>query len=372
MNIIPKIHRFLPLFFVLIFCTFLIVVNLEKPRILILHSYDLNYTWVKNINEGMNRVLKNKPYSIKWHYMDTKRHPYPDYMARAGRRAKQLVAEFNPDVLIAYDDDAQREVGKYFVNHPEINIVFAGVQGDLANYNYEDGKNVTGIMELPTLQGIKEGFLQLIASQQQINSSSQNEVDINQENESNSSSATPEKVNKPKRIVHLSDKSSYSRFVVREVKNFNWEPLELVESIEYENFEDWQKAIKAADEKGDFRLITNYHTIQRSTTDKSIVPASEVMAWTEQNSQIPAIGAWGFYVEDGGIISVGVSGFEQGEVAAKMAVDIIEKNQKTTEIPIKKNEQFIVYLRDSGLKKYNIKLPMLYEAFARANEHYFP
>jgi ABC-type uncharacterized transport system substrate-binding protein len=64
-----------------------------------------------------------------------------------------------------------------------------------------------------------------------------------------------------------------------------------------------------------------------------------------QNTSLPSIGGWGFFVEDGGMVSTGVSPFEQGEESAKMAVEIIEKTK--------------------------LKLPKVYEAFARATNNYY-
>ena len=64
-------------------------------------------------------------------------------------------------------------------------------------------------------------------------------------------------------------------------------------------------------------LITHYHTIRRSAHDAAVVPPREVLQWTEQNSRIPLVGCWNFFVEDGGALAFAVSSFEQGDEAAK-------------------------------------------------------
>lgn len=66
--------QILGIVFSLYFCGFLVYANVQKPRILVLHSYDKEYAWTRDVSVGIRRVLDKYPYySIKWHYMDTKR-----------------------------------------------------------------------------------------------------------------------------------------------------------------------------------------------------------------------------------------------------------------------------------------------------------
>jgi ABC-type uncharacterized transport system substrate-binding protein len=347
-NLIKIINheRTLAMIFLIILSTFLILHNAHKPRLLILHSYAKDYSWVTNQNEGMQRIFTDKiSYIIKEHYLDTKRKPYPEYMKRAGREARELIEGWKPDLIIAGDDDAQELVGKYFVNDPKIKIVFTGVQADYKKYGYDTANNVTGILEKVSVNGIKETLMEL-------KTNSNPEVKLT-------------------KIFHLSDKSTYSQSVLKEIKSFNWQPFELVSSSEYETFEDWKNGVEKANNTADILLITNYHTIRRSAQDESIVPAREIIQWTQANSNLPGIGAWGFYVEDGGMLAVAVSPYEQGEVAAKIAVNILEGKKQIQTIPIQTNQQYILYMREASMKEHKLKLPSIYEAFARANKHYF-
>jgi hypothetical protein len=122
--------------------------NMSKPSILILHSYDKDYPWVRDINIGLNRVLNNKYlYQVRWYYMDTKRHPYDNYKESAGIAARNLIEQTQPDVVIAMDDDAQKFVTQFFKNHPKIKIVFGGVNREVKDYGFDQSNNVTGILE---------------------------------------------------------------------------------------------------------------------------------------------------------------------------------------------------------------------------------
>ncbi len=337
-------ERTLAMIFLIVMCTFLILHNLDKPRLLILHSYGKDYSWVTDQNEGMQRIFQDKlSYLIKEHYLDTKNKPYPKYMKRAGREARELIEQWKPDLIIACDDDAQELVGKYFVNDPQIKIVFTGIQADYKKYGYDKSNNVTGIFERTPVNGIKETLIELNKNR---------EVKLT-------------------KIFHLSDKSTYSEFVKTEITSFDWQPFKLVNSAEYETFEDWKNAIKKANNEADILLITNYHTIRRSAQDKSIVSPKEIIEWTEANSTLPGIGGWGFYVEDGGMLAVGISPYEQGEIAAQIAVDILTGKKQIQKISPQNGKQYIFYMRETNMKEHQLKLPPIYEAFARATNHYF-
>jgi hypothetical protein len=93
--------------------------NMSKPRILVLHSYDKDYAWTRDVNVGLMRGFKTRfLYQVNWYYMDTKRHPSPEFKKSAGIAARNVIKSTQPDVVIAVDDDAQEYAAKYFINDP--------------------------------------------------------------------------------------------------------------------------------------------------------------------------------------------------------------------------------------------------------------
>jgi hypothetical protein len=54
-----------------------------------------------------------------------------------------------------------------------------------------------------------------------------------------------------------------------------------------------------------------------------------------------------------------------------MAMDLIEKNISAENIPIKKNNLFVIYIREKNIKRRNLQIPGLIEAFSRATNHYY-
>ena len=335
-----KLHQYIVIIFFICLCTFLITANLSKPRILILHSYAQDFSWVNDIDQAIKQEFEKKPYSLRWQYMDTKRNPYDEFKIKAGHTARGVIDSWKPDIIIAVDDIAQQYVTKYYKDDSDINIIYTGLNAEPEKYGFDDAKNVTGVLERVPYEAVKEVLVNMMS----------------------------EKRNK---VLHISDSSETSLYIHDELRSFSWKPLQLVESIQVETFDEWKKMIKEKEKNADFLLITHYHTIKRSDKDLTIVPPEEVIAWTEKNSSLPRLGCWGFYVEDGGMMAVAVSPLEQGEIAAKMAINIVENHIPAQEIPVETNKLFMMYLREEGLKKYHIKLPLTYEAFARSTNHYY-
>lgn len=339
-----RLHFFVAGLFILASLGFLVWFNAAKPRVLVLQSYDVGYSWTRDVGVGIRRVLDGKPhYAVRWYYMDTKRHPTPEFKTTAGLRARRQIESWQPDVIIAVDDDAQEYAARYYVNHPRIRIVFAGVNGEVEPYGYGGASNVTGILERKQLQGVKEAIRSIAALR-----------------------------GSGLRVVHLGDSSGSVKKDEKFIRAFEWAPLELVDSRLLQNFEDWQEAVRWANDHADFVITTNYRQLARSATDRKLVPPEEVVAWTEQNARLPLVGTNNFFVEDGGMLAIGTSPYEQGEVAAQMAVSIIDEGRRPADIPVQSTRQFVVFTRDSALVAHGIVLPDVYNAFARATNNRYP
>ncbi|MEI6413115.1 MAG: hypothetical protein WCP34_02500, partial [Pseudomonadota bacterium] len=191
---------------------------ISKPHVFVLHSYDKNYAWVKGVNIGLRRVLDNRSdYGVRWHYLDTKRHPWPAFKENAGIAARRAIDKMQPDVIIAIDDDAQNYVSRYYLNHPRIRIVFAGVNEEPGRYGFEGASNITGILERLPLAALKE-TLSLLAERNRLPW--------------------------PSRIRFLGDRSETVRGDERYFRTFDWSPLQVLESRLVDTLDEWQAAIR--------------------------------------------------------------------------------------------------------------------------------
>jgi len=368
----------------------------QKPRILVLHSYDTDYDWVNEVSEGIRSVLDNKRYLVRWHYMKTKKNPGNEFGRKAGVRALDLIAEWEPNVIIAIDDNAQKYVAKHYIDEIKrpaykTNIVYSGVGAEPEAYGYDRAKNVTGILERMPLDAIKYSALQVFSE--------------------------PARIRKI-RLLHISDSSKSGCLNKQQIDQFKWWPEILKESHDVSSFENWKKVLSERGEFADILLMTNYDTLTPGTLesqskldchdvssdrnkdknqkpnsielqtniDKKIkqdfVPREKVVTWSKSEFPSLIMGGWGFFVKNGGHLAVAISGFEQGEVAAQMAVKIIgtvantAKNTKKInraqapwEIDGRSTEQFIIHYNGSYDFYQHPNYPMIpafYESFARA------
>lgn len=343
-----KVHHysFMSIIFLCIIAGLAVYFNMHKPRIMILHSYSPEYVWTRDVNEGINRVAQHwGRYSVQWHYMDTKKYRDQRWYEQASLIAKRAIENASPDVLIIVDDLAQKLVGKYYIDHPNIQIVFAGVNGSIEQYGYHKANNVTGIFERKQLNAIKETLLTL-------------------------EQGRDEPLEHP-RVLYLIDSSTSLAKGRPYFEKFDWSPLTFEGVDVMDNFEEWKEDVLYADRFTDYLLVANYRKLKTSETNHKVPSPKTVMTWTEENSPVPVIGVNLFNTEEGAMMSIGVSPYEQGEIAAKMAERIIEEKISANDIPIQDNKHYVVALNDDALKKRGIIMPSIYEAFGRATAHYY-
>jgi ABC-type uncharacterized transport system substrate-binding protein len=320
--------------------------NINKPRILILHSYDPGYAWVRDVNVGLNRVLDERyRYQLRWHYMDTKRHPSEAFRKNAGIAARNVITNMHPDVVIALDDDAQKYAAQYFINDPHVQIVFGGVNNEASDYGYDQAGNVTGILERLPLSAIKEAL----------------EV-----------SSTFKQLDHPIRITFLGDQSESVSGDLKQLHAFSWAPMQFQASEQIATWPEWQARIQELTNSTDIILMMGYRKLRRSATDATLVPPKEVVAWTEKNAAIPVISGNGFFTEDGGMLAIGTSPYEQGEEAARKALAMVIEGKQAQDLPITSAKQFIVTMNGSRMKHRDFDLPSVYEAAARTGDKYLP
>jgi ABC-type uncharacterized transport system substrate-binding protein len=343
----------LAMVFLLSSTTVVLYSSMTKPIVLIIHSYDTDYAWCRDITVGLQRVLRKHPnYSVKWYYMDVKNHNDPAFKRKAGILARQAVDRWQPNVLILIDDDASEFVGKYYVNNPGINIVFAGLNGESSPYGYDKAVNVTGILEHKQLQAMKE-IIETI------------------ERSATDTDNRSEKTGHAK-IMYIADSSTSLAIDKKYIDAFNWGTFDYLGSFVAKDYEHWKKFVAQGSRNADYILIANYRTLTRTNQagHSELVSPAEVVKWTNENSRVPVLGLNLFNVEDGCMLSIGTSPFEQGEVAANMVVDIIDKHKSPRDIPVRLNTQFVVAMHKGMLTKRGIKLPEVYDVFARSTDNY--
>lgn len=288
----------------------------QEIKILVVHSYRIEYSWTKSIDDGINYVFRDKNYRVEKFFMETKQNTGIQYMIKTGHQALRKVKSFKPAVVICTDDNAQEYVGRFLVNRDGMSVVFCGVNADAAAYGYPGG-NVTGVLERPQvrsslnlLRKVSPGF---------------------------------------KTAVIFTDKGPTSSGFIRYVQSLNLD-IRIQRVIEIDDFTQWKKEFQAV--HSDVIITYMYHTVRDNDAP---VDSEVVMAWTAAHMDRPTVGFLDFAVEDGVLLGQVESGFEHGELAARKTVEIIN-GKKAAEIPITTARKGLVMINEKTARTLGIDM----------------
>jgi hypothetical protein len=116
-------------------------------KILWINSYHEGYPWSDGIEAGLHEVLDGTGVELKIVQMDTKRNPDEAFGQSAGMKAKAEIEAFQPDVVIASDDNAQKYLIVPYLKGTQVPVIFNGVNWDASAYGFPTS-NVTGMIEV--------------------------------------------------------------------------------------------------------------------------------------------------------------------------------------------------------------------------------
>ncbi len=268
----------------------------ERKRVLILHSYHPEYTWVSDINHGIIRGLKEerfypgKTVEIEYFYMDTKRKSSAQWKLEVSEKALDKIKAWKPDVVLAADDNAQAYVVSK-MKDSETPFVFLGVNADPRKYGYvEDldnpGHNVTGCIERERFDGSMKVLRRMVPG--------------------------------VSRISIVCDDGPTGVPIIQRTKALAPRlGVDIVEARQIGTFSAWKRFVADQQDKADALLVIVYHTLRDDGGNH--VDENEVLHWTISNSNLPDLGFWAWAIEGGLLCSEAISGYEQGYHSATLA-----------------------------------------------------
>ncbi len=127
--------------------------NYTGKKILYIDSYHLEYPWSAGILQGVKNALKHTGVKLKTVHMDTKRYRSEVFKVRAGLDVKQLIDNYQPDIVIASDDNASKYLIQPYYKNAALPFVFCGVNWDASAYGYPYD-NVTGMIEVGLIKAL--------------------------------------------------------------------------------------------------------------------------------------------------------------------------------------------------------------------------
>ncbi len=129
------------------------LVSGAKQKVLFVNSYHKGYKWSDDIEKGLLKALSIKSSSnidFKVFRMNTKIQKEQEQIKQAAWEAKQLIESWQPDVVVACDDNAAKFFIQPYYLDSSMPIVFCGINYDSSVYNLPS-ENTTGMVEVEHL-----------------------------------------------------------------------------------------------------------------------------------------------------------------------------------------------------------------------------
>lgn len=301
-------------------------------KVFILHSYELEHICGAPQEQGARSVLINSNIEIKTWAMDTKRkYNTSTLIKQRAEEAIKLINEYNPDVLYTLDDNAFNHVGKKYIDHPKLKIVFSGMNAQPPNHRgvieswEKPGHNVTGVYEKLHVSTAFRIINEIVGT---------------------------------KVVAVLTDYSPTGEAITEQVlEELKENPVENVlwYITQVRTFEDYKKWM----EKLNTTVIpTALYPVALLLKDKEgkTYTAPEILKWTSENSKIPTLTANYAFIRFGMFGGAGVDFYAMGKQAGNQILRIFN-GEDPANISIEKAERYALIFNLTAAKKLGIEIP---------------
>jgi ABC-type uncharacterized transport system substrate-binding protein len=143
------------------------LISAEQKKVLFINSYHKGYEWSDDIEKGFMKalyILENpdgtydtygSDIELKVFRMDTKLNKSEAFKKQVALKAKAIIDEWQPDIVVASDDNASKYLIAPYYKNAATPFVFCGLNWDASVYGFPVS-NVTGMVEIdPVLQTIE-------------------------------------------------------------------------------------------------------------------------------------------------------------------------------------------------------------------------
>lgn len=261
-----------------------------KKTVLYLNSYHHGYEWSDSIHDGIRSKLDGSPYKIdlQVEYLDAKKYNTAPVIQGLLEIFQKKFAGERFDVVIVSDDDAFNFALRFRPTlFPGVPIVFCGVN-DLDDEELAEG-NLTGVVESFDLVGTIDVVLKLHPGK--------------------------------RRMVVVGDESTAGRAIRNQIQALMPQYIDRLQ-VDYWIQIDLPEAQRRVENLPDdtFLFFIPYYQI----IDNRTYTAEEVMAALSRHSSVPLYTSWEFLLGHGAVGGSMISGHKHGQVAAGMALMILD------------------------------------------------
>ena len=314
----------------------LVLHNLSKPRIMVIHSYEPTMDIVKDFDNGTKKVLENEfDLLIQTYYMNMLNKNTIKQKINAGIEARASIDRFKPEILVAVGDEAQEFSAKFYLGKKNIRIIFAGVKGDFKKLGYIPGQNVGGIIEVPQVQELNLLINSMFPGKKNI------------------------------KLAHLGDTSTIVNLTEKTLIQHAWKNVKFQDSIMVDDSVSFKRAAVFFNKHYDVLLISSYKRLTDSFDTDDEIASDETMKWVTENTTIPIISTMGYAIEEGAGAAIVSSAYNQGVLAMRSALTMLKVSSYFPNITSK---VLSVFLNDDHIRERKIFIPSIYRSFAAGTQ----
>lgn len=322
-------------------------VDAEQPlRLFFVRTYAEENAWSNRIRTGILEKLAKSGYDqAAQNLIFSEAAIGADVLKDAERlqsRVADIIAEiqaFGPHVVVVADDEAARQVIRGYPD-PTLPFVFCGLNGRAWEYGLSR-PNVTGVIETTyPLQTVRLGAKMMGYE--------------------------------PRSVLFLSDTSIASVTandqIALALSDEEVSPVREFVGQQTDSWEAWQKLVLEDAEDFDILMLGYYGNITDENGEH--MPGITVLHWTLQNSPVPVFGVQLNTIDGGGVGGLVVSGYEQGQAAAELVLQILqgaEPDSLAYRIP----ERNVLTVNMVAARYWDLEIPLELLVAARV-ERYFP
>ena len=284
-------------------------------RVFYLNSYHQGYPSSDDAMAAIREILGREGIALQVEFMDAKHHPADADLRRRAEAVLASIRRFQPNLLIASDDDAVKYVIAPHYRDGPIPVVFCGVNWSAKQYGLPTA-NVTGMLEVVPIEETLRQIQQMRPS--------------------------------TRRLCVLSEDSTSERSN-RDLLDPKYKALGLDPQYALvDNFEEWKRAFAAAQRDSDVVYLPTNGGIRGWD-------AAAAKEWVRRNIRKPVVTCDDFMMPYA-VFGLTKVAREQGEWAARAALEILH-GKRPADIPMVPNQQTRCFLNPELAGRIGLHAP---------------
>lgn len=310
--------------------------NASKPRIMIVHSMSQESSWTSGVEQGFDQVLaRNRiPVLVQRDYLNLDILPEGISLQTLSAEVRKRIDRFDPDILIAVDDESNDLIARHYVNKDRPKIIFTSLIHPPERYGYRPESGIVGIQEELPLHGIADLLDTLFPA---------HTLDI--------------------AVLGVSDLTGTAEMA--QILKYDWGRHRIVSHALVRDFDSWISFVEDSSKKPDLLLVLSADKVPAKAYGHLMAAEAEVIGATERNAYAWPIGIRASYARHGGGMAISASPTQLGAMAMELAIARTVKPERALSYKSMTSLSYDVSVGQSALYRRNITLPSIYNEAAR-------